>query len=269
MASLKRSQSLQGKRDEKNSGRHSNDYTVYVLSKKEKAICFLACFLVSAFVSFVFYHSLVPVVIFAFSYIPGKKFYARHLQEKRKEKLEKEFKDGISAYASAIRAGFSAENAIEEARSEVARTYGEESILTKEFSIIKRKISVGNSIEDSMSDLARRTGIKEIRDMAEIFKVAKRSGGRLPEILTDAVRMINERHRLKEEIKTIMTAKKLEHRIMCLMPAAILLYVNATSMEFVSALYEGVVGRIIMTVAIGVYVMAIMLGEKIMKAEMR
>ena len=265
---LKKSESIRAKKDEIHDGRKLCDYTIYELSKKERLICFFTCVGLSIFIALLFYHSLIPAIVFCFAYIPGKKIYAKLLQRKRKEKLEKEFIEGISAFASAIRAGYSAENAIEEARAELGRLYEEKSMLAKEFSIIKRRLSIGNNIEDSLADLARRTDIKEIRDMADIFRVAKRSGGHLSEVLTDAVRMINERQKLKEEISTIMTAKRLEHRIMCLMPAGILVYVNVTSMEFVSALYSGVIGRIIMTVAIAVYAVAIMLGEKIMKIEM-
>lgn len=259
---------LKGAENTAENEKRLSDYKVYVLSSKEKSIVISAYIVIALIVSELFYRSVIPVVLFA-GFVPLILKVAAKVQcERRKTKLKMQFSDGMSAYAAAIRAGYSPENAIGEARSEIMRMYGEEAILQKEFLIIKRKLSYGINIEVALKDLAARSGIKEIEEMADVFAIAKRSGGNLPEILRNTIYSLKEKKRLTEEIDTLMTAKRLEHRIMCLMPSGILLYVNLTSAEFVASLYEGFFGRLLMTVAIAVNVVAVVIGERIMKVKM-
>lgn len=243
------------------------DYRTYILSKKEKIRCIVLCAGVSIIISLLFYKTIFVAVIFMLAVPFALKKYSEILLEKRKEKLKSQFVSGMSAYASAIRSGYSAENAVREARIEIERMDGKEGILASEFRLIERKLSYRESIEGALTNLSKRTGIEEIEDMASVFAVSKRYGGSLSEVVTNAVNILKEKKKVAEEITTMMTSKRLEYRIMCLMPAGILLYVNLSSPEFISMLYEGILGRGAMTLLLASYIAAILIGERMMKIE--
>jgi len=192
----------------------------------------------------------------------------RAMRKRRLELLERQFIDGMRSFAAALRAGFSPENGLLQVIPEIRRIYGEDAMLAEEFLMIRRRLTLGESMEDGLRDLADRSGIEDIREMAAVFAIAKRTGGNLAGILMETVHILEEKRRTKGEIRTMITAKRLEHRVMCLMPAGILAYLNLTGPEFIQPLYEGLRGRVIMSGCLGVYVFAVWLGEKIMQVEL-
>ena len=216
-------------------------------------------------ISLLFYRSLSAALFLAPLGLAAVPLEKRRRREARRRELVLEFCDGMKAYANALRAGYAPENALVSGRREVCRIYGEGSMMAREFALMVHRVSVNSSMEEALTDLAERSGVEEIREMAEVFGIAKRSGGSLAGILTGTVRILEEQGRLREEIRTITTARRLEHRVMCLMPAAILVYVNLTSPEFLAPLYEGLRGRSLMTVFLLVYGLAAALGERILR----
>ena len=215
--------------------------------------------------AWLFYRKLLAGLIFSPILTLLLKWEAKRRNEIRRRRLAGEFRDGMQALASALRAGYSVENAFSQAERELTRIYGDDGLLSPEFALIRRRLHMNETVEAALADLAERSGLEDIRDMAQVFAIAKRSGGRLPEILQKASGALEEKGRLEEEIQTLMTAKRLEQRLMSLMPAAILAYVGLTSPDFLAPLYQGVGGRMVMTVCLIVYGLAVWLGERIMK----
>ena len=189
------------------------------------------------------------------------------LAKNRRERLAAQFRDGIISVASALTAGYAIENAWQEAAGEMAMVYGEEGEVTREFRGICRKLATNSTSEEAVKDLAERSGIPEIRQFAEVFAAAKRTSGNLAPILRDTADLLGKKLKLKEEIRTMVAAKRMEQNIMNLMPAMILIYINMGSPGFTDPLYEGITGRLFMTVCLAVYVFAIWLGQKILQVD--
>ena len=216
-------------------------------------------------ISSIFYGSLLPTLIFVLAFPLFLKAYKKILLERRSNRMRRQFRDGINALASALRAGVASENAIDQAIGQMRGIYGDDAELVREFQVIKSKLSMNATIEAAFSDLAVRSGLDEIRELSEVFAIAKRSGGSLPDILQHTVSIIDSKQRVIEEIETMMTGKRLEQRIMCLMPLGIILYMNITSPGFMDPMYSGLSGRVIMSVLLAIYVFSVFLGERIMK----
>ena len=246
-------------------GYKTDHYDKYRLSFREKICCAAVWAAMSLLLGRLFFHSFIAALP-VFCALPLiQKYYAGSKKEKRLDSFSVQFCDAMSAYAAAISSGYSAENAVNEAIKETERAYGRESDMVIELMIIKRRLTVGETIEIALSELSERSGSEEIMEMAEVFSQAKRSGGSLPKILRHTVQALERKQRLKEEIKTIITAKRLEHRIMCIMPLVILLYVNLAGAEFIAPLYDGLRGKVIMGAALGIYLFAVALGEKLVR----
>lgn len=246
----------------------ARDYRVYRAGPVERLAAVLITSAVSAAAGLLFYKSLLPAVLGMAAFPLTERLICAFLRERRRESLISQFCDGMSACAAAVRAGHSPERGFGEAREALERIYGEDCILAEEFRVIGRRLSIGEPLERALTDLAERSGIKEVSDMAEVFAAAKRSGGSLPAILRESVAILEQKKRLREEIRTMMTAKRLEQRLMCLMPAGIILYVNVTGADFVAPLYAGFTGRAVMTVFLAVYAAMVVIGERIMKVKL-
>lgn len=199
-------------------------------------------------------------------FLLGRREAARRL-EIRRQKLIRQFRDGMRALVSALGAGYAIENAFAQAERELVQIHGEKELLPREFALLRRRLAVNWTVEEALQDLAERSGLEEIRELAQVFAVAKRSGGQLPQILQQTLFTMEEKVRVKEEIRTMIAAKRLEFTLMCLMPPLMLVYVGLTGGDFLTPLYEGSRGRICMTAFLAIYLLAVGMGRRILRLE--
>lgn len=245
------------------------DYRSYRLSSREWVQTAVAGGGGLLALGWLFYRSLwVGCLGFPLLFFLGRAEASRK-REKRAQLLNRQFRDGMLALVSALGAGFAIENAFGQAERELVRIYGEDGLLPREFAVIRRRLAMNGPVEEALTDLAERSGLEDIRELAQIFAIAKRSGGPLAEILRQTVYTLEEKVRVKEEIRTMVTSKRLEFQLMCLLPPAMLAYVGLGSGEFLAPLYESLQGRALMTVCLGVYGFAVWLGQRILRVEVQ
>ena len=105
--------------------------------------------------------------------------------------------------------------------------------------------------------------IADISYFAEIFRYAKRSGGDIPAIIKQTVRIIREKAEVQREIDTIISGRKMEQRVMVFIPMGILMYLRITSDSFINVLYGNAAGIVVMTICLMVYGTAVLVSGKI------
>ena len=186
----------------------------------------------AAAVSYVFYRSL-PVFIllspFGLCYPLIKK---RDLKEQRLKKLNLEFKEGILVLSSFLSAGYSVENAFSASVKELVVMYGPSGMMTLEFSHMEGQIRMNRPVEQVLREFGDRSGLDDVRNFAEVFAAAKRSGGELVSIINHTSGVIRDKIQIQEEITTMTAAKQFEQKIMNLIPFFLVLYVDVSSPGF-------------------------------------
>ena len=91
--------------------------------------------------------------------------------------------------------------------------------------------------------------------------------GAITSIQGETLEKINDSLSLKEEIKAMTSEKRLELKLMLIMPPGIISYIAISSPEFMSSIYGNAVGFCIVLVCMALYVVAIILGERIIRIE--
>ena len=119
-------------------------------------------------------------------------------------------------------------------------------------------------VELLLADMGRRSGIQDIDQFAQVFAAAKRSGGELTDIISQTAGIIRDKIQVQEEIHTMTAARVFEQKIMNGIPFGIILYIDLTSPGFFQTMYHTWLGRICMTVCLGVYVGAVYLAKRIL-----
>ena len=228
---------------------------------------FIFGFLKSAAILFLFYRSFLIVVIFSSIYgiysVPvGRK---RRIRDWR-WRINLEFKEVMIGLAGSLNAGYSIENAFEEALKDLKILYGNESKLANEIENIVYMINLNQPIEEVLMNFAEYTKVDDIYSFAEVFQTAKRKGGDLIEIARSTASRISSRIEVKREIKTLLAGKSMEGKIMNFIPLGIIAYFWICSPGFLDCLYIGT-GRIVMTVLLIVYLSAFKWNERIMDIE--
>lgn len=191
----------------------------------------------------------------------------RELKETRLQQLNLEFKEGILLLASFLSAGYSVENAFSASVKELVILYGEEGMVSREFSHIESQIRMNRAVEQALSEFAGRSGLDDVKNFAEVFAAAKRSGGDLVTVISHTASVIRDKVQVKQEILTMTASKQFEQKIMSLIPFFIVLYIDVTSPGFFHIMYATGAGRIIMSLCMAVYLLALGLAKQIMRIE--
>lgn len=236
---------------------------------RENALVFLVTLAALALLSYLFYDSaLFGAALSIPAFFPARKLYRRSKEEKRVHRLKKQFLLGVSLLGDYLKTGYSVENALGCSGSDLAVYEGEESEIVHEWETMTREIRMNRTAEEAFYGFGIRSGIREIRDFSEIFGVVKRTGGNLSLVVRETSDLLSEQFLVEEEIRTSTAAKRMEQKIMDVMPAGILLYMKFTSPELLSPLYTSIAGRILMSVCLVLYIVAVLWAEKIANIKM-
>lgn len=239
------------------------NYKRYRLSSKEtlRTITFYMVF--DAIIAVLFYDSVVAGAI-GILFLPiYYTFKEREMAKTRQKELRYQFVSMIGSISSALTSGLSVPNAFREALSDMIKMYGDNADISKELTEIIRRETVNIPVISGLRDFADRSELEEITDFTAVFSEALKSGGDLNEIIRDTVYMIEEKSRMEEEIEAVLKGKMLEQKVMSTIPFIIIGYLRITSSELISRMYGNTAGIIIMTICLGVYMMAFVISKKI------
>lgn len=211
----------------------------------------------------VFYSSLTAFIFLlpltAAIYLQSKK----REDEKRCQELVTEFKECMNSLLTALKAGYSCENAFRAAEEEMIVFYGKHSEIVCGLNRIVGGLDSNVPLEELLRGFASESRSEEIRDFAEIFAIARKSGGNMTDILQRTISQIQNRMDVEREIRVLMSSKKLEQTIMDVVPFGIIAYIGITSRGFFDVLYHNAAGVLIMTACLLAYLGAFVLSEKI------
>ncbi len=243
------------------------DYTVYRLSGIQMAQALGAGVGVAGAVAYTFYRSRAVFVLLLGLVWFCPRYFREYWKQRRLVLLELQFKEAIQMLSAALSAGYSVENAIASCRRDLELLYGREGMICMEFAYMEEQISMNRPVEELMEDFARRSGLSEVENFSRIFAIAKRSGGRLVPIIRHTVQIMDDRYRVKEEIRLLTASKRLEQRIMNLVPFLMILYIDGTSPGFFHVMYTTAAGRLVMSACLAAYLFSVYLSRRILDIE--
>lgn len=130
--------------------------------------------------------------------------------------------------------------------------YGEGALIAAELSgMAKRLNEYRESEEEILRDFAFRTRLEDISDFVDIYLTCRETGGDLTRALVKASEIIMDKIAVEKEIRTITAQKRFEAKILTAIPFAMILFLQLASPDYLSAMYESITGRILMTAALG------------------
>ena len=238
-------------------------YESYFFSGWEK-LFYIACSAgITGILAFFFYRSCWTVPLLAPAGVAVYISFQSEKGEKRRQKLEAEFKDCILSVSANLRAGYSVENAFLECGRDMISLYGEKGLIIRELCRVKKGLSNNVPLEQLLKEFGERSCCANIREFGEVFSIAGKSGGNLPEIIKSTADLIGEEISVKQEIRTSVSGKLFEQKIMTVIPFIMMAYVEAGNPGFFNVLYHNPAGWAIMTVCLMLYLAAYKLAKKI------
>lgn len=241
------------------------DYTNYTFSTFEKIAYTCAYIGIAAVYSFLFYDSIIPIILSLGLIKFFFRFLKDHLINKQKEKLLSEFKEWLFSLNSSLTSGYALENAIYESMCELETLYGKKSFIYREVNLMCNKIKLNFPLEVILDDFAIRSGLADIHTFSEVITLVKKNGGDMIKVIKNASESIGEEISLKNQINTMVSSSKYELYIMAIFPLIIIIYVDFTQPGFFEPLYHNLFGIIIMSICLAIYFASIFLANKILK----
>lgn len=243
------------------------DYSDYRFNIREWIVYCASGILTIGIIAYFFYQSVIAFLILLPSLPLFFKRKKQELAKKRRQELNIQFKDAVLSVSANQKAGYSVENAFRDAYRDMAMLYGRDSHICGELSYIGKGLDNNIVLERLLYDLGVRSHVPDILQFADVFLIAKRNGGNMTEILSETADTIEQKIAVDKEIQVLLSSKKMEQKIMNVVPFFIIFYISMTSKGFFDVLYHNPVGILIMTVCLAVYLTAYMISGKIVAIE--
>ncbi|KJS65674.1 MAG: pilus assembly protein TadB [Peptococcaceae bacterium BICA1-7] len=241
------------------------DYSVYVMSRREKEKYTLMGAAGLFIIAFVFFQSVWVAALFS----PGGLFFpgymVRGLAEKRKKELRLQFKDALYALSSALGSGSSVESAFRISLNDLRIIYPDEkACIIREFSYICRRIEMNEPVEKALADFGRRSHIEDISNFADVISICKRTGGNLVSVVKNTSGAISGKIEVEQEIELILAGRRYEQKVLSVMPLVFIGLVNFGGSGYTDTLYSSFTGYLLMALSLGILVASYLISKRIM-----
>lgn len=167
---------------------------------------------------------------------------SRH-KKKRATLFETQLMDALIIISNCLRAGFT----FQQAMSSIAEDMSEP--ISKEFSMVLREIRLGISMETALKDMVARLKNDDLELVISAVLIQKQVGGNLSEVLDNIAGTIQERLKLKGEIKVLTASGKTSGLIIGLMPLFLMAFLMISNPDYISLLFQSSIGRVLLIIA--------------------
>ena len=187
------------------------------------------------------------------------------LREQRLTRLSRGFREALGMVGSYLSAGYAVPNAFTLTADRLKKMFGDSADISVEFSAIASGILLQIPAEELLRDFGMRSGNRDIFSFSELFYTAGKTGGSLTDSIDRTVSILREKSAVAEEIDSMTASRRLEQKIMNVLPFFLILYLDVSSPGLLDAMYTTGIGRVIMTVSLFLTFLALILSEKIMR----
>ena len=205
----------------------------------------------------------------------------KEVERKRMERRREAFKRLLLSMETALEAGYSLENSVAAAVGDLQKIFGGSGALPIWRGSGERKGKIGSNDISSlfgemlhgielrvpvwqvMQDFAEKTGLSEAEELAQVLRIQQRAGGNLIRTMRSTVDKLRAGLEVQQEIEAVTAEKRLEQRIMTLMPALIICYLRLTNGAYIAPLYTTAAGAVVMTAALGLNIAGAELGKRL------
>jgi len=209
---------------------------------------------------YVFYRSFLMMLIFSILLLS--------IPSKEKKSLEGlillEFKEFLNGIHSELLVGQSFRNAVD--LTIILHQVQSES-LKESLLFLNKSLKLGVSDVTAWQHFSSTMDNKYITEFVDVLEVTYAYSGNIVEIIKNTIHTISDAIDLTLELQVMIAAKRLEFYMMMLLPILLLGLLSYSQYEYMSVLYQSILGRIVMTsVLIGMTV-SFFIGKEIIKVE--
>ncbi|MCX6986128.1 MAG: type II secretion system F family protein [Lentisphaerae bacterium] len=199
-----------------------------------------------------FIAALAAVVTF-----PAPRLYLKFLGKRRLEKFNEQLEDALNSMSSALKAGFSINQAIEVIASENRNP------ISIEFRLLLQEIRLGVQLEQALENMVKRIGSEDFELVATAILTARQTGGELTVIFERLAGMIRERMRIAGKLRALTAQGRQQSNVVGAMPFLLMIVMNYIAPDMMSAFFNSMAGILLIIGAVMLVAMGFMVIRKI------
>ena len=183
------------------------------------------------------------------------------LVSRRKRAFTEQLGDCLTTVANALRAGYSFQQAMDVVAREM------EPPISTEFERMSTDVAMGVSLEDAMQQMNKRVGSADFDLVVTAVLIQREIGGNLAQILDTISETIQERIRMKREIKALTAQGRFSAWVLLMLPFATAVFCWIFNSDQMQMFVTEESGRIAIGVAIGLELLGFIVVQRIVDIE--
>lgn len=199
---------------------------------------------------------LAAIIVMAVEYI-----YVLVRIERRSTSFTNQLGDCLMMVANALRAGFSFLQAMEMISKEM------EPPISEEFQHVMRDIGLGATTERALDDMDKRVGSPDFSLVVTAVLIQQQVGGDLAQILDTISETIQDRIKMRREVKTLTTQGRMSGWILILTPIAFALFMTASNPNYLDPLLHNTIGQVILGITVTMEIIGAIIINRIVDIE--
>lgn len=164
--------------------------------------------------------------------------------DRREAAFTNQLGDCLTMVANAMRAGFSFLQAMDLISKEM------EPPISDEFKHVMRDINLGASVERALDDMDKRVNSPDFSLVVTAVLIQQQVGGDLAHILDTISETIQDRIRMRREVKTLTAQGRMSGWVLVALPVITGFLISATSPGYMEPLFNEKIGQIAIVIAI-------------------
>ena len=189
-------------------------------------------------------------VIMAIVVVMGEWIYILLKIDRREAAFTNQMGDCLMMVANAMRAGFSFLQAMDLVSKEM------EPPISDEFKHVMRDIGLGASVERALDDMDKRVGSPDFSLVVTAVLIQQQVGGDLAHILDTISDTIQDRIRMRREVRTLTSQGRMSGWVLAILPFGLCALISVMNPSYMEPLFTERIGQI----AIGVAVVMVLIG---------
>ena len=185
--------------------------------------------------------AIMGVCLIGFALPP---FLVRRSKNKRALLFNKQLGESMTIMGNCIRSGYS----FQQAMGSIAREM--QPPISTEFARVVREINYGTSMEQALNHMVERVDNKDLELLISAVLTSQQVGANLSEILDTIAETVNDRIKLREEVRVLSSQGRMSGVIIGLLPVAVILFLMIMNPSYFGDFASSSLGRIMLAVSV-------------------
>ena len=168
------------------------------------------------------------------------RFYLRSLKKQRLAKFNEQLEDALLSMSSALKAGFSITQALENVASE--NRYP----ISFEFTLLLQEIRLGVQFDTALRKMADRLESQDFELVAVAIITARQTGGELTSVLEELAGVIRERMRIMQRVRALTSQGRMQAWLIACVPFLLMFAMMRLAPDLMDAFFGSFVGILVL-----------------------